>query len=765
MKLGLLLRRHFWLCILLTLAVSAAMAPGLLKIRIDPSFDSFLPPEDSATVAYQQFLRDYGNDGVVLLGVNTGEPILSLRSRRRLDKIVREVRDDGQVESVMALSAGLMLDRAEPGSVPLSAAALLISELNPELQARIRAAPFVDGFLLGRDGSDWAAVMMFTRSEVRTNLDSAGAFIARLRAIKQRAAEDSVQVALTGIPVLKVELRTAVVDDLVRLSPISFLCVTVCLILMFRSLRDLLIAQLTILLALVWSFSIIGWLGWAVSNLSATLPSVIFVVGVADTIHIITVYRLHRSRGLPKQDALPRTVAETVLPCLLTSVTTMLGFLSLSVSELPPIREYGLLAAFGVFSAFTISMLFVPCALFVCDRHAPGVLPPRVGGLALGRFLKTVETLVFRRPWWVLTGFALLTLAALAGIPHVTDETDFFSFLPADNEVNQGSAVFSREFAGIGSYEYLARSSQGFRSPAQLRTLAAIEARIGSWPTVRQTVSVVDFLKLQAMLQGGLAAESYALPSDSAGLTKLLDNLEQSDFGSQSLPRYVRPDWREVRISAWAPPARSELVQSFRDSLAVLTQEYPDLEIVKTGSDEVFFKMARALVDSQKNSFLLAVITIIVAITVLFMSLRMGLFSILPNIFPLAVAFGLMAYLGIPLNTATAMVVPITLGIAVDDTIHFLAGYRRFQKEGLSPREAVRATLEDVGSAVSTTSLILVLGFGALLFGSFNPTGHFAVLTIFTVIAAWLGDVLLLPVLLDRIRPDFSSVCERNPSE
>ncbi len=754
MSFGRFLARRALPVVVVMLLLTVALAPGLRGLVVDPSFESYLPPDDKTTHDYREFLATYGNDGVVLLGLSTGERILSKTSRAKLDTLVAELAADPAVESVLALSTALLRKRG--AALPFGAEMLLAGELDAAAEARIRAAPFVEGFLLGRDGAEYAALMLFTRETVRLDLDTSAAFVGRLRALKARVEADGGELALTGVPVLKVELRQAVIRDLVRLTPISFVCVTLCLMYMLRSFRDVVIAQLTMLMAWSWSFSVIGWLGWRLSNLTATLPSVIFVVGVADTIHIVTVYRLHRSRGMSKAEALPKTFAETFRPCLLTSVTTMLGFLSLAIGELPPIREYGVLAACGVFAAFSISMLFVPAALYLCDRAAVAKALPRVGGRPLAALLGGCERAIFGAPRRILCVFVALTVVAIAGIPLVEEDTDFFGFLPESSEVNQGAALFGEHFAGIGSYEILLDHPDGFDQPHALRELEAIEARVASWPDMRQTVSVIEFLKLDALVRGGFDPGAYALPPDSAGLAALRADLVEREGFALGLERYVRADWKQVRLSAWAPPASSERVDAFRDSVQVLTRDHPHLTIVKTGSDEVFFRLAQGIVTSQKNSFFLAVLTIIVAITLLFVSWRMGLFSVLPNIFPLAVAFGLMAYVGIPLNTATAMVVPITLGIAVDDTIHFLAGYRRFQRAGRSPREAVRATLEEVGSAISATSVILVLGFAALLFGSFHPTRHFAILTICTVGAAWLGDMLLLPVLLDRVRPDFT---------
>ncbi len=718
---------------------------GELRLRIDPALNELLPSDDPSRLYYDELVERFGSDDVLVLALE-GDDVFRPSSLRRLEAISRELEGLKGVHHVVSVRNVAQL-RSVDGDLEIAPLLSEIPEGREELEALRQAVlndPIHGGNLVSRDGRV-AALFVYLDDIPERELIESGLDLQVLRAAERHA--EGARVWMAGTPFVKAEMSRILLSDLaVMLPAVIALMLAVCWAL-FRSLVASLVPVATVLVALLWTLGAIAWMGRPLNVVTSLVPVLVLVVGFAYVVHVVTAQLdlLRSDRAIGAGDAVRAALERVGFPIVLTALTTAAGFLSLVAQPLPVIREFGLLCALGVAAALLASLTLAPSLLALA-----GVPPPRSTDWerSVDRAAERLGAFDLRhRRAIVALGAALLVLAC-AALMRIEVNTQVIENFRDDSRVRLGYEAINERLEGANTLYVLvqAPAAGAFKEPAALLELEALQRWLEAQPEVGGTTSAVDYLA--AIHQAFTGEDERRIPS-SRRLAAQLFLIGKSD----ELDRFVDGRYRNatilVRSTATESREMADLVERIEARLALLGQE---LSGTVTGNGVLLARAADDVSRGQALSLGWALAMIGGILALYFRSLRLGLVALLPNLLPVAVYFGVMGALGVTLNNATALMGCMVLGIAVDDTVHFLVQFRRGVRRGAGEERAAVAALREVARPVSYTTLVLCLGLLVVTTSDLKTQAQFGALGAFTLAFAWVVDLVLTPALCSLMR-------------
>lgn len=761
--------------------------------QVDSSVESMLPADAPDVVFLRGMKQRFGSDEVVIIAFTAPRLFAppALETVRRISQDLHEIALEGDGDAEDAI---LLIDRVvsladvdqirgargEDGGSTFEVASFLsrIPETREEqrrLWSRAVSDPlFVPNFLARPETDDPDAPLttlilarivdrpgdLAYRNQIRDRVEA-------ILAAELGGAARIETFHLAGVPILKATLATLAEDALATLTPLIYLVIVAILFLIFRSVRAMILPSVTIALAVVWTVGLLTLCGSRLNVASAVIVALVRVIGAATAIYFFSEYYDTARTLRDGREIVHRALSSVLLPSFLACLTTAIGFLALATSPILLIREMGLYAAFGVTAVWLIAVTLIPTILL----RMP---PPPEGrrGAAASPFLMAqadrLGALVERFRWPILAGGALLLSLAAVQIATIRTTTDFVGFLRADHPVARAYRFAEREIGGITPYDIWVRSAPGaLLEPELLQRIDRLQDWLEQQPEVDHTFSVVDYLKRM----------NQAMHDDDPRFFTLAETREQvasylllyEDPVESRLAPWLYPGWQDVEEARILVRARSLDTDQIDDFVArcndflesqLVGERGPlhelaagEVEARVTGTTQLNAVVAGGLVDGQIRSLFVAFAGIWITVTLLLRSVAGGVLAMIPNVFPIVMMLGVMGYARIPLDIATATISAIAIGIGVDDTIHFLARYRRRRAELGSERPAIRAALREVGRPMVFTSAVLTCGFWVLCFSGFVPHVHFGILAGVTMLMALLGDLILLPALIFVFKP------------
>ena len=557
-----------------------------------------------------------------------------------------------------------------------------------------------------------------------------------------------------GMPLVSQALETYTRKDFFRLPPVTLVLIVLILWAIFRRAGDILLPLVCVGGSLVWTFGFIALSGIPLSMLTMIVPVFLIAVGTAYCLHIVAEYHVWDRCSPTAAAAVEGTFRHTAFPTVLAVATTALGLGSLFISRIPMIREFALFACFGMFSLLVLLLSVFP-ALLVLMPLPVGVNRERDDGEGrLDRMVRTVVQWTLKHQRETLTLFAFLAVLLLVGVFQLKVETNPMRYFKPEIPVSRHFHDIYRDLCGAFPINLTIGGGQAdfFEDPAHIRRVAEVQAHLESLPGVDKTISLADYLKLVNYATNGFDAAHYALP-EAAWELRMLFNGFKTLLGEEMLQRFVTPDLSKTNILLMTH------LSSSRDIIALRRQieRYlggliePTVQRELTGFSVVVSASSDLLTRGQIKSLLLTMTVVFAIMFALFLSAKVGLIAIMPNIFPILVNLGVMGWFGIELSMFTSLIASIAIGLAVDDTIHYLVRYNREFKLDLNDARALSATLHHIGRPIVYTTVTIGTGFAILTFSSFQPTAIFGLLMVVTLVSALLGDLLLLPVLMRHV--------------
>jgi predicted RND superfamily exporter protein/CRP-like cAMP-binding protein len=720
---------------------------GALRLHLDASLDRLLPRGDAELAFETRTRRLFGQRDALLVGL-VADDVFSPAALRALARMTERMGRLQGVHHVVSLANAPRMHSAgddiwiEPflAEIPTDPAALAA------LRSEALDHPLYGGTLVSGDGR--VAMILVYLGESRSRGPAASELAGRLEAIAAEEARTAgVDAWVTGLPYVKAAVSRALLEDLERLLPLSLLAVAVVAWIAFRSWRGVWIPGATVVLAVIWTVGAVAAGGHPLNLVTTLVPILVIAVGFSYAVHLVSEYfELARRDEWGPPQAAAEALARVALPVFLTALTTAVGFVSLSVSRLPAVRAFGLFSVLGVTAALLATLTFTPAVLALL--RAPPPRPHRESRFDAIAARTARFDLEHRRA--ILVAGAFATLIALVGMTRIHMGTDVIANFDPDSPIRRHLDALGEHFGGVSSFDVVLESESpgSFQEPAQLREIRSLQSWLQAQPEVARTASFVDYLMLlHRAFQGGDPAQ-FSIPESRALVAQLL-----FFGGGEAIEGFVDNRFQRTRVAV-----RTRAMNSAETAALVarveerLETRLPNLHPTVTGQSILATRTLNEVARGQVLSLGVAFAGILAILVALFTSLRVGLTALIPNALPVAAYFGLLGLSGITLNATTGLVACMVLGIAVDDTIHFLVRFNELAKRFADERRGAIEALRAVGRPITYTSAALCLGLLVLALSSLRNQVEFGVLAAATLAFAWLVDVLLTPALTSGMR-------------
>lgn len=564
-------------------------------------------------------------------------------------------------------------------------------------------------------------------------------------------APDTVQLYQIGMPLVSEALAHFSKADFMRIPPVTIVIIALLLALLMRRTIFVVVPLTTVILAQIWTFGLMAWLDVPLSMLTMIVPVFFMAVGTAYCLHICTDY-LKVSQSVENSlQAVSESFSKMAFPTVLAVATTVVGLASLLINHIEAIREFAYFACFGMISLGVIVLTFFPATL---------VLLPLPKGRQdtrqklIERVLERIVYLITHHQKICLTTILTFGLICAVGIFRVKVETNPIGYFKPDvpiarhfHDIYQDlSGSFPVNVAMHGGTEYF------FEELDNVRQMERLQEFIETLPGVDKTVSFVDYLKLVNYVRNRFDPKFYVLPTEAFELRMLINNFKII-LGDDVFQRFMEPGYSRANILLFTHLSSSTDFLNTRDTILAHVQEAfkRTFTCEVTGLGMVISASSHLLTAGQVKSISLALVIIFIIMASLFLSMKVGLIAVLPTLFPIVVNFGLMGWFNIHLSVATSLIASIAIGLAVDDAIHYLVRYHSEFKKDLDKHRAIKDTIMHVGQPIIFTTLTISLGFSILMFSHFQPTALFGMMMVITMFSALVGDLFLLPVLIQRV--------------
>ncbi len=705
--------------------MTLAALPWLWGLGVNNSIEVWIDREGPAFGAYREFLDAFGSEEYVLvlyrLPAEIDLPFLERLTdlRFELEEVagVRRVRDLAQV-----YARGFSLLGADA------------------FRQELAGSPFYRHFLVSGDGGRAATWIELEGHEHRDRGAIMAAVEAAIEASDLRAVLPDGEVHLAGSPVIDRALDEGSRRAAQTFFPLVFLLSAVLLLAFFPRPYGVVIPFLSVGAGIVWILALMAAFGRSLNMVTVTLPPLLWVLGLSTSVHLLSRCRQLRAAGVGLDAAIRQAMAELARPCLLSAVTTALGFGSLAASSMQPVREMGIFAALGILLCLAGNFLLFPFLARALPPH------PTAGLARRHPVLAALAGFIHRRPRSIVAAGTALGLALLVSLLGLRADANVIGFFKHDSPTAVTYNRVLADFTGPYSVEILLTPEAETASLEVFRRLDELTSAFESRPGVAKVLSAADLVKKAHQRAIGLPPTVHVLPGDEAAFARAWQ--DAGDHLGDELESFYHPPGT-LRLSVLARPMSSAehrgLLEDIRSALARLG---PGWQPRLTGIVPLLVDMQERLLESQIRSFVLAFLLIGPVIALLLRSARYAALSLAPNVTPIVLSLGVMSLFDVALDPATVMIAGIALGIAVDDTIHLLESYLARRRAGMLASEAIDDSLQTVGRAMVRTSAITTLGFLVLCFSEFLPLLYFGLFTAIAMAAALLAALVVLPALL-----------------
>jgi len=772
---------HRRLAVLLVLIVNGVLLSQLPRLTIDTTNESFFRPDDQVLIDYNHFRDQFGKDEFIVIALQHPD-IFSIEFLNGLKGLHNAIENQVPYLDEVTSLVNIRNTRGEEDEVivadfledwPQNQADLDI------LKQRAGENSLYSNYVLSEDKSVTAIIIkpLACNPEATSSLQIEGScqpmtnsqnreMMAAIEDILNKQQPPDVSIALSGLPAIVNYLNITLEKDLGIIIPMMLGIVLVFLGIMFRRLSGVIYPIIIFLISLLSALSIMAILGIPMSSITTILPSFILVVSISDSVHILALFYPHYQKTGDRRQAIIEAMEHSGLAVFMTTLTTAAGLLSFIAAEVAPVADLGIVAPIAVCLALFYTVLLLPALLAIFPIKQIPISKKRIN-LLDGVFQKLARFTHSNQPL-ILCTFAVLLIISFAGINQLNFSHKVLNWFSESSPIRQDTELVDEKMRGSVSFDVIidTKKADGLYDPAFIQSLEEATKKIGAYHHkdlfVGKVISLTTVLKETNRALHGNRQEFYTLPENAQLIAQELFLFQLS--GSDDLEELIDQQFSKTRLTMHLPYRDSNQFEHFVHFVENdLNQRFPDTTITVTGVNALFVEILNKVMGTMLKSYIIALILISFLMVVMVGKLRMGLLSMIPNLFPIIMVMGLMGWFGIPLDLGTILIGSISIGIIVDDTIHFLHNYGKYYDRLGDPRAATERTYSTVGRAMIVTSVVLIGGFLANLFSDLTINQHTGFLVASTVFIALLADIILLPTLLSLVysRKDASiEICD-----
>lgn len=731
--------------IFLLIVMTLAVAPELPRLQFDISAQSLMVKSDPDWLSYQKSLQDFGSDSTIIIVLSDDQ----LFTAEKLTKIKNTLKKLLKLDFIKGSSSLFNVPniKEKDGYIESKPFLLKFPQTEKQVNQLIDDAlsnSMVAGNLLSPDRRTMAINLFIDDRQHYPGKDQeiTSSIEQLLTPLKQQLSS----VYQMSSPYVRTQISEQIKQDQKSILPAALIIILVVLGISMGRLNCSIVPLFSATISIVMTLSYMAYAEIPVNVLTSIIPALLIIIGSTEDVHLMAEYHAGIRDGLSREEAVQRLPVNQSMAIFLAFATTFIGFLSITVNDLQLLSEFGWLVAFGLSINFLVTTLFVPAYLSLFGGTG--------GGLKKGRNIfqivaSSIFSVAIRLKKMTLFLMLLITVYFGWGAQFLQVNNNTLSYFDEGSEIRQRAEEIHTHLAGMQTFSIILDSSiEGtFKKVRYLSEIDQIQQFIKQRGVFDKSVSFADFIKLTNQVMEG--TDLPELPQEDDVVDVYMEFVQ-----FEAVSSYVNPDYSSARILIRHNIGSSqELKKEFNEIKHFIKDDLKSsLKVTLTGESVLNNNAADALAKGQIQSLALMIVVIVLLVSLLFVDLRAGLIALIPNVFPVIILFGVMGYYNIPLDSGTTMVAVIALGLSVDDTIHFLSRYHFFTRGNDNFEEALRKTIEQESTPITTTSVALALGFSTLTLSSFEPVVYFGALSALVMVLAMFSTFLLTPVLLSYTR-------------
>jgi predicted RND superfamily exporter protein len=745
--------RLAWLVFVMLSVLLLLAASGAQFLSFTTDFRSYFSPENPQLQAFEQLEADFNKQDTLVFLVEMEDEESSVLNPLGINFLRELTRSAWQIPFARRVDSLINYQRIESTEDELIIDDLVgfdsemtaegISQLSTYIQQQPR---LLNNFI---SGDESLALVVVSLALPDGDEQATKMLVADARARLDTLTQTGISIKLFGSAIINLALAEAVERDMALLIPLSYLIIFTAIFFLTRSLTGTLLALSMTLLSVASVFGIFGWTGMQLTPVVGAVPSMIMIIVIADCMHILVSFQHYQKQGFEKAQAIIEAVRINIKPVLITSITTALGLLCLNFSESPPYRDLGNLVAMAAIIAGILALTWFPACLFIFTGSK---IPKNSQHLRLDKAFSKMSRLIVTHPQRIIAASILSISIACIGIMQLEFNEQWHQYYDESYDVRIALDTQDKKLYGVNFIQYSVASgeAEGIYNVNYQKQLD----QLVNWLDEQENVGYVDALSLQVKeLNQKLQAndlQMFRIPDSREFIAQSLLAYEMSLPLGMGMEQYVNIDRSSTRLTVYLHKSSSkELISLDEKILSKVNINFPMLHIDSgTGLDMVFAKIS----DSNSLSLLkgtgLALLLISIILVLALKSLRLGLISIIPNIMPVVLAYGAWGYISGRIDLGLSIVACMSIGLVVDDTVHFLSKYKFARQQGKTTEQAINYAFSTVGIAMLITTLVLTTGFSLLALSSFSPTHGMGALLALTAVFALVIDFLFLPILL-----------------
>ena len=743
-------------------------------MKTDNSIEIWLSKNDRDFEYYKGFLKKFGDEEFLVIALSAVD-IFTKERIQEINAIAERLKKFDGVVSVTSL-ADVFKDTIKS---PLFQEKLKGQKSRPVLNVFKKAVitdPLYQNTLISGNGKTTAVIAVVKSMKPESRKQLVSEIRTLLKDMAEKSAGKKHTYHLAGPTVVNAELDRMSKQDMTRLTPFMFVLSLVVLGCLFRRISGVLIPMAMVSLCLVWITGCFVLCGQTMNMISNMLHPLTFIIALSASIHLINHYYHESTVSTSVENAIYNTLQNVGIPILMTTITTIVGFISLATSSIPPVLITGLFMSGCAALTFFMSMICLPVLLsFIPIKgHTCVSTCPRENGdgrdshyaekdikgeRAFNTFFSLLGHFAVRYKGITLSCALAAGLFFLWGISKLKVESDIMASFPKNSRIAKDNNYIESRLMGLLPVEIIAEAANdaSILQPGILNNIVTLQRHLKGFPEITNSLSVADYIQKTHQIVKGSKQYPYSIPTtekEAADYVKLA-----SVYGNKYMNSLYSKELRDARISVRMKQVGSSRYQEIINSIKEYIRSHLDTTILSwhiTGIVPLLINVQDNILWSEIQSFSLAFLLTFISTAVALKSVKIGLISIIPNVLPITITLGFMGLTGMKLDAATIMIASIALGISVDNTIHI---FYRFKKEisiDGDYSKAVCHTLQGVGRTALFTSLSAVFGFMVFSFSSFKPIQYFGVLTSITILNAIIADLLISPSCLMLFKPGVS---------
>jgi len=771
--------------IVIMLVLTAAMVTQIPQISIDTSTEGFLRPDDPTLLAYNNFRDQFGRDEVIIIAIKSPN-IFSQKFLEMIQRLHEELEENVPYIDDITSIVNARNTRGEADELIVEDLLEHWPQNNTEMEAlkkRVLTNPLYKNLLISEDAT-FTTIIIKTHSysslgqdvdvlegfeedaeEVAGSKSKAAAqrtyltdkensrVVNAARQVSEKYNASDFQIYMAGSPVVTHFLKRTMMSDMRKFMVLAIAAVAILLFVMFRRISGVFLPLVIVVLSLLSTIGIMALAGVAIKVPTQILPSFLLAVGVGTSVHILAIFYQRFQQTNDKEEAIAYALGHSGLAVVMTNVTTASGLLSFSTSEVAPVADLGIFAGIGVLLTFVNTLVLLPAVLAIVPVAERRQNRNQSKNTFMDRFLSGISHFSTTHPVSILiVSFLIVGLSIFAAL-QIRFSHDVLRWFPEKNQIRQATEKIDHELRGSLNLEVIIDTGleNGLYEPALLKRIDKATAYTESLELedlfVGKAWSVSTILKEINQALNENRPDYYAIPQNRDLVAQEFLLFENS--GSDDLEDVVDSQFSKARFTIKGPFKDAVKYNRFIDTVSsYFDDNFPEATITLTGMMALLSSTISHAITSMARSYGIALVVITALMIILIGRIRIGLLSMIPNLAPILLMLGVIGATPFKMDLFTMMVASIAIGLAVDDTIHFMHNFRRYYEQSGDPKQAVYETLNTTGRAMLVTTIALSIGFFIFVFASMNNLFAFGLLTAFTILMALVADYLVAPALM-----------------